>query len=295
MSKSEFTMRQLMEAGVHFGHHKRRWNPKMSKYIFGTRNNIHIMNLDVTVPLLKEALNTVENVVSQGGRVLFVATKRQAQEHVAEAAKKCGQYFVNYRWLGGMLTNWKTVSNSIRQLKNLREVLAGDTKGLTKKETLNLTREYEKLELVLGGISEMPGLPDLVFIIDTNKESIAVQEARKLGIPVVAIVDSNSDPDGVDYIVPGNDDATRAIEFYCDIMSRAVLAGIERELKHSGRDIGASDEPTAKSKKKKVEGQPSAKAEKDSAVSQEAKAPGKTASVAEDKKDTDGAAVKAEA
>lgn len=244
MAKPEFTMRQLMEAGVHFGHHKRRWNPKMSQYIFGTRNNIHIMNLETTVPLLKNALNAVENVVAEGGRVLFVSTKRQAQEYVADFAKKCGQYYVNYRWLGGMLTNWKTVSNSIRQLKVLREQLAGDLSGLTKKEVLNITREHEKLELVLGGISEMPGLPDLIFIMDTNKESIAVQEANKLGIPVVAVVDSNSNPDGVDYVVPGNDDATRAIELYCDLISKAVLAGIEKELKHSGQDIGAKEHPT---------------------------------------------------
>jgi small subunit ribosomal protein S2 len=242
MAMPEFTMRLLLEAGVHFGHQTRRWNPKMQPYLFGTRNNVHIIDLQQTVPLLARALEAVREVTAQGGRVLFVGTKRQAQEPVAKAAQRCGQYFVNHRWLGGMLTNWKTISNSIRRLRDLDERLGGDTKGLTKKETLNLTRERDKLERALGGIKEMGGLPDLLFIIDTNKESIAVEEARRLNVPVVAVLDSNSSPDGITFPVPGNDDSLRAIQLYCDLVSGAVLDGLQAEMVASGIDLGAQED-----------------------------------------------------
>ena len=238
MAVPTFTMRQLLEAGVHFGHHTRRWNPRMAPYIFGIRNGIHIMDLQQTVPMLYRALEAVSHVVGEGGRVLFVGTKRQAQETVAEAARQCGQYFVNHRWLGGMLTNWKTISNSISRLRDLEEQLAQDNIGLTKKEFLQLQRERDKLEQTLGGIKEMAGLPDILFVIDTNKEHIAVAEARKLNIPVVAVLDSNSDPEGVEFPVPGNDDAIRAISLYCELVTSAVLDGIEREMTASGQDIG---------------------------------------------------------
>ena len=238
-----FTMRQLLEAGVHFGHHTRRWNPKMNQFIFGVRNGVHIIDLEQTVPMLHRALEAARDVAAGGGRVLFVGTKRQAQDKVAGAAKRCGQYFVNHRWLGGMLTNWKTISLSIRRLKDLDERAADPESGLTKKEMLQLTRERDKLERALGGIREMGGLPDVLFIIDTNKESIAVEEANKLGIPVIAIVDSNSDPDGITFPVPGNDDALRAIDLYCDLMSRSVLSGIEAEFAASGGDLGDQDTP----------------------------------------------------
>jgi len=238
-----FSMRQLLEAGVHFGHHTRRWNPKMAPYIFGVRNGVHIIDLEQTVPMLHRALDAVREVTAAGGRVLFVGTKRQAQDKVAESAQRCGQYFVNHRWLGGMLTNWKTISQSIRRLREMDEQMAQPETGLTKKELLTLTRERDKLQRALGGIRDMGGLPDLLFIIDTNKESLAVQEANKLGIPVVAIIDSNSDPDGITYPIPGNDDALRAIELYCDLMAQAVLSGIEAEMAASGIDIGESAEP----------------------------------------------------
>ena len=241
MAVPTFTMRQLLEAGVHFGHHTRRWNPRMAPFIFGIRNGIHIMDLQQTVPMLYRALEAVSNVVGEGGRVLFVGTKRQAQETVAESARQCGQYFVNHRWLGGMLTNWKTISNSINRLRDLEEQLAQDNVGLTKKEFLQLQRERDKLEQTLGGIKEMAGLPDILFVIDTNKEHIAVAEARKLGIPVVAVLDSNSDPEGVEFPVPGNDDAIRAISLYCELVTSAVLDGIEREMAASGQDIGELD------------------------------------------------------
>ena len=241
MAVPTFTMRQLLEAGVHFGHHTRRWNPRMAPFIFGIRNGIHIMDLQQTVPMLYRALEAVSNVVGEGGRVLFVGTKRQAQETVAEAARQSGQYFVNHRWLGGMLTNWKTISNSISRLRDLEEQLAQDNVGLTKKEFLQLQRERDKLEQTLGGIKEMAGLPDILFVIDTNKEHIAVAEARKLGIPVVAVLDSNSDPEGVEFPVPGNDDAIRAISLYCELVTSAVLDGIEREMTASGQDIGELD------------------------------------------------------
>lgn len=242
MAVPTFTMRQLLEAGVHFGHHTRRWNPKMAPFIFGVRNNTHIIDLEQTVPMMYRALEATREVVGNGGRVLFVGTKRQAQDKVAESARRCGQYFVNHRWLGGMLTNWKTISQSIRRLKEMDERLSRPEGGLTKKELLMLQRDRDKLERALGGIREMGGLPDLLFIIDTNKESIAVQEANKLGIPVAAIVDSNSDPAGISYPVPGNDDALRAIDTYCDLFAGAVLAGIEHEMTAAGVDLGSMDE-----------------------------------------------------
>jgi small subunit ribosomal protein S2 len=240
MAIPSFTMRQLLEAGIHFGHQTRRWNPKMAPFLFGVRNNIHIIDLQQTVPLLDRALQAARDVVSGGGRVLFVGTKRQAQEPIAEAAKRCGQYYVNHRWLGGMLTNWKTISHSIKRLRDIDGQLAGDATGLTKKETLFLTREKDKLERSLGGIKEMGGLPDMLFVIDTNKEAIAVEEARRLGIPVIAILDSNSDPKGVTYPIPGNDDALRAIQTYCELMAGAVLDGLQVEMKAAGVDVGAS-------------------------------------------------------
>jgi small subunit ribosomal protein S2 len=242
MALPAFTMRQLLEAGVHFGHNTRRWNPKMAQYIFGERNNIHIIDLQQTVPMLHQALEAVRATVAGGGRVLFVGTKRQASGKVADAARRCGQYFVNHRWLGGMMTNWRTISNSIKRLRELDEKLSGETEGLTKKEVLNLTRERDKLERALGGIKEMGGLPDILFVIDTNKEDIAVAEANKLGIPVVGIIDSNSDPKGINFPVPGNDDAQRAINLYCDLVAGAVFAGLQSEVTASGGDLGASEE-----------------------------------------------------
>jgi len=242
MALPQFTLRQLLEAGVHFGHHTRRWNPKMAPYLFGVRNQVHIIDLQQTVPMLARAMQAVRDVVAGGGRVLFVGTKKAAAEHVAEAAKRCGQYYVNHRWLGGMLTNWKTIQGSIKRLRSIEEQLSQDVTGLTKKEVLVLTRERDKLERALGGIKEMGGLPDILFIIDTNKEKIAVDEARKLNIPVVAVVDSNSDPDGVTYPIPGNDDAIRAITLYCDLIAGAVLDGISAEMAASGIDLGAREE-----------------------------------------------------
>jgi small subunit ribosomal protein S2 len=242
MAMPTFTMRQLLEAGVHFGHHTRRWNPKMKPYIFGVRNGVHIIDLEQTVPMLYAALEAVRSAVAGGGRVLFVGTKRQASEKIAEAAKRSGQPFVNHRWLGGMLTNWKTISQSIKRLRELEEQLGGETQGLTKKELLNLTRERDKLERSLGGIKEMGGQPNLLFVIDTNKESIAVAEANKLGIPVIGVVDSNSNPDGIVYPVPGNDDALRAISLYCDLISDAVLDGLQQEAISAGVDIGEAEE-----------------------------------------------------
>jgi len=241
MAIPDFSMRQLLEAGVHFGHHTRRWNPKMGPYLFGVRNGVHIIDLEQTVPMLHRALQAVRDVAAQGGRVLFVGTKRQAQETIAEAAKRCGQYYVNHRWLGGMLTNWKTITGSIKRLRQIDELLSGDTHGLTKKEILNITRDREKLERALGGIKDMGGLPDILFIIDTNKEKLAVEEANKLGIPVVAVLDSNSDPAGVTFPIPGNDDAIRAITLYCDLVAASVLDGISAEMMASGRDLGEAE------------------------------------------------------
>jgi small subunit ribosomal protein S2 len=238
MALPTFTMRQLLEAGVHFGHHTRRWNPKMGPYIFGVRNGVHIIDLEQTVPLLHHALEAVRDIVAKGGRVLFVGTKRQASDKIADSAKRCGQHYVNHRWLGGMLTNWKTISNSIKRLKVLEEQLAQGATGLTKKELLHLTRERDKLERALGGIKEMGGQPDVLFVIDTNKEAIAVAEATKLSIPVIAIIDSNSDPAGITFPVPGNDDAIRAISLYCDLISDAVLDGLQQEMIAAGGDIG---------------------------------------------------------
>ncbi len=242
MTVPQFNMRQLLEAGVHFGHQSHRWNPKMAPFIYGARNNIHILDLTQTVPMLHQALNKVSDTVAGGGRVLFVATKRQASDSIAEAAKKSAQYFINHRWLGGTLTNWKTISTSIRRLRQLDDILA-DPQGRTKKEILNVQRERDKLNQALGGIKDMGGVPDLLFVIDTNKEGIAIKEARKLGIPIVAIVDTNCDPDGIDFPVPGNDDAGRAITLYCDLVARAALDGLERGQGQSGIDVGASEEP----------------------------------------------------
>jgi small subunit ribosomal protein S2 len=237
-------MRQLLEAGVHFGHNTRRWNPKMGPFIFGVRNGIHILDLQQTVPMLYTALNAARTVASDGGRVLFVGTKRAASDIVAESARKCGQYYVNQRWLGGMLTNWKTISQSIKTLKELEEQLSGEAlEGLTKKETLQLTRQRDKLEMALGGIKEMGGRPDLVVIIDTNKEDIAIKEAKKLGIPVVGVVDSNSNPSDIDMPIPGNDDAMRAIQLYCDLFAGAVIDGLQQDMAASGVDVGAAEAP----------------------------------------------------
>jgi small subunit ribosomal protein S2 len=246
MALPTFSMRQLIEAGVHFGHNTRRWNPKMAPHLFGVRNGIHIIDLQQTVPMLHRGLQAVRDVAAGGGRVLYVGTKRAAADIVAESAKRCGQYYVNHRWLGGMLTNWKTISLSIKRLREIDEQMtSGAVQGLTKKEQLNLSREREKLDRALGGIREMGGLPDILFIIDTNKESLAVQEANKLGIPVVAILDSNSDPAGVTYPIPGNDDALRAIQTYCDLVSGSVLDGIQAEMSRSGVDLGEQVEAPA--------------------------------------------------
>ena len=237
-----FTMRQLLEAGVHFGHQTHRWNPKMAPFIYGARNNIHIMDLRETSPMLHRALIKVRDEVARGGRVLFVGTKRQASAPLTAAASACGQYYVNHRWLGGMLTNWRTISNSIKRLRVLEEQLEEESSGLTKKELLRLTRERDKLERALGGIKDMGGLPAVMFVIDTNKEEIAIQEAKKLNIPVIAVVDSNCDPDLIDYPIPGNDDAARAISLYLDLVSRSVIAGLQQERQTDGEDMGAAEE-----------------------------------------------------
>jgi small subunit ribosomal protein S2 len=237
----EVTMKELLESGVHFGHQTRRWNPKMKEYIFGERNGIHIVDLQKTLKLLKEALRFVSEAAAQGKTVMFVGTKRQAQEAIAEAARRCGQYYVNHRWLGGMLTNWKTISQSIRRLRELEEQLGQDITGLTKKEVLRMTREQDKLERALGGIKDMGGLPDVLFIVDTNKEDIAIAEANKLGIPIAAVIDTNSNPDGIDLPIPGNDDAIRAVTLYCNLVAEAVLDGIQAELAASGGDVGAQE------------------------------------------------------
>jgi small subunit ribosomal protein S2 len=243
MALPTFSMRQLLEAGVHFGHQTHRWNPKMERYIFGVRNRVHIIDLSETAPMLHRALVAIRDITAGGGRVLFVGTKRQASSVVADAAQRCGQYYVNHRWLGGMLTNWNTISKSIKRLRVLEEQLASEAEGRTKKELLQITREQQKLERSLGGIKDMGGLPDVLFVIDTNKEAIALQEARKLGIPIAAVVDTNCNPDGIAYPIPGNDDALRAINLYCDLVSRAVLDGIQAELSHQGVDLGEAVEP----------------------------------------------------
>jgi small subunit ribosomal protein S2 len=263
MALPEFSMRQLLEAGAHFGHQTHRWNPKMKPFIFGERSNIHIIDLSQTVPLLHQALVKVREVAAGGGRVLFVGTKRQASEPLAQAAQRCAQYYMNHRWLGGTLTNWKTISHSIARLRELEELLdrEGGPQGLTKKEILNLTREREKLERSLGGIKEMGGTPDLMFVIDTNKESIAIQEAKRLNIPVIAIVDTNSDPDPIDYPIPANDDAARALALYCDLIADAVLDGISDSQAAFGMDLGESEAPVepALSKEAPVEEAPAEK------------------------------------
>ena len=242
MALPSFTMRQLLEAGVHFGHNTRRWNPKMAPFIFGVRNKIHIIDLQQTVPMLYRAMQAARDVSTSGGRVLFVGTKRQASRPIAEAAKRCGQYYVNHRWLGGMLTNWKTASVSIRRLRELDELLTKDDVGFTKKELLKIERERDKLDRSLGGIRELGSLPDILFVIDTVKESIAVQEANKLGIPVVAVIDSNSNPDHITYPIPGNDDSMRAIELYCSLFADTVLDGLQEAVAASAGDVGAMEE-----------------------------------------------------
>jgi small subunit ribosomal protein S2 len=245
MALPEFTMRGLLESGAHFGHQSHRWNPKMAPFIFGARNNIHIIDLAQTVPLLHQALKAIADTVARGGRVLFVGTKRQAQDAIADAAKRSAQYYINSRWLGGMLTNWKTISASIQRLRKLDEQLGGGAVGLTKKERLMLSRERDKLEKALGGIKDIGGIPDLIFVIDTNKEQLAIKEAQRLRIPVVAILDTNSDPDGITYPVPGNDDAGRAITLYCDLAARAAIDGISRAQGSAGVDLGELERPAA--------------------------------------------------
>jgi len=243
MALPDFSMRQMLEAGAHFGHQTHRWNPKMDKYIFGSRSNIHIIDLSQSIPLLHQALVKVREVAAGGGRILFVGTKRQASDPIAVAAKRCAQYYVNHRWLGGTLTNWRTVSGSIARLREVDGLVGGEGQGRSKKELLQLTRERDKLELSLGGIKDMGGIPDLMFVIDTNKEAIAIQEARKLNIPVIAILDTNSNPDGITYPIPGNDDAARAIQLYCDLMADSVLDGLAAGQSASGIDLGASEAP----------------------------------------------------
>ncbi|WP_126977579.1 30S ribosomal protein S2 [Frigidibacter oleivorans] len=242
MALPDFSMRQLLEAGVHYGHQTQRWNPRMAEYIYGDRNGIHIIDLTQTVPMLDAALQVIRDTVARGGRILFVGTKRQASKAIAEAAEKSAQYYMNHRWLGGTLTNWKTVSQSIARLKQIDEVMASGAEGLTKKERLNTEREQAKLQASLGGIRDMGGLPDLLFVIDVNKEDLAILEAQKLGIPVVAVVDTNCSPKGVDYVIPGNDDAARAIALYCDLVARAALDGMTAQMGAAGVDLGALED-----------------------------------------------------
>lgn len=243
MALPEFTLRQLLEAGVHFGHQTHRWNPRMDQYIYGSRNGIHIIDLTQTVPLLDAALNAVREVAAKGGSVLFVGTKRQAQKAILDAAERSAQYYINHRWLGGTLTNWQTISASISRLKAIDERMENGAEGLTKKERLKLEREQNKLQLSLGGIREMGGTPDIMFVVDTNKESLAIAEAKKLGIPVIAVLDTNSDPSGIDYPIPGNDDAARAIALYCDLIARSALDGMADQLGAAGVDIGEMEAP----------------------------------------------------
>ena len=245
MAAPVVTMSQLIEVGAHFGHQTHRWNPRMKPYIFGARNGIHIIDLSQTVPLMARALDFIASTVQAGGKVLFVGTKRQAQEPIAEAARSCGQHYVNHRWLGGMLTNWKTISGSIKRFKSLEEQLGGDMSGFTKKEILQMTRERDKLELSLGGIRVMGGIPDVMFVIDANKEELAIKEANVLGIPVVAILDSNVSPDGIAFPIPANDDASRAVRLYCEAVAQAATKGRREAVITSGADLGAMDEPVA--------------------------------------------------
>ena len=254
MAHAEFNMKQLLEAGVHFGHNTRRWNPKMREYIFGVRNNVHIIDLQQTVPLMNGALKALHDIAANGGRILFVGTKRQAQDKIAEAATRCGQYYVNHRWLGGMLTNWKTISGSINRLREVNEILANPAaSGRTKKELLLMAREQAKLQAAIGGIKDMGGQPDALFIIDTVKEDIAILEAKKLGIPVIGIVDSNADPEHIDFPIPGNDDSLRAIELYCDLAARSVLAGLQAEQQSKGKDKAIAESPVVTEKPANVD------------------------------------------
>jgi len=279
----KFTMRELLDAGVHFGHKTMRWNPRMAPYIYGDRNNIHIIDLQKTVPLLHRALETVHQVAARNGRILFVSTKRQAAPAVAQAAARCGQYYVNHRWLGGMLTNWGTVSQSIKTMHNLQAQLDDPEATINKKERLQIQRQVIKLELSLGGIKDMGGTPDLIFVIDTNKEHISIKEANKLGIPVVAIADTNSNPDGIDYIIPGNDDAIRSIELYCNLVADTILSGMSQAATRSGSDIGASTKTPAEALPSKKEDKAKAKPAEDKkktatkAPAKEEKAPTKEA------------------
>ena len=285
MALPTFTMRQLLEAGVHFGHHTRRWDPRMGPFIFGERNNVHILDLQQTVPLLHQAIKALRDTTSKGGRVLFVGTKRVASEKIAETARECGQYFVNHRWLGGMLTNWSTVTQSIRRLRDLEKQLESEEiQQLTKKEILQLTRERDKLELTLGGIKDMGGLPDMLFILDTNKEDIAVAEANKLGIPVVAVVDSNASPLGIDFPIPGNDDAMRAISLYCELARDAILDGLQQELAARGHDMGGEAEAPSEVLEEDVSANVSEETQKkDIKKSQDKKTKKKTIDIDEEK------------
>jgi len=260
MALPDFSMRQLLEAGAHFGHQTHRWNPKMEKYIFGSRSNIHIIDLSQSIPLLHQALVKVREVAASGGRILFVGTKRQASEPIATAARRCAQYYVNHRWLGGTLTNWRTVSGSIARLRELEGLLEAQS-GRTKKELLQLNRERDKLELSLGGIKDMGGIPDLMFVIDTNKEAIAIQEARKLNIPVIAILDTNCNPDGITFPIPGNDDAARAIQLYCDLMADSILDGLAAGQSAAGVDLGASEAPVEPTLARELAPEPAAEPE----------------------------------
>ncbi len=273
MALPEFTMRQLLEAGVHFGHQTQRWNPRMGEFIYGDRNGIHIIDLTQTVPMLDVALNVIRETVAKGGRILFVGTKRQAQKPVAEAAERCAQYYMNHRWLGGTLTNWKTVSQSINRLRAIDEKMEEGAEGLTKKERLGMEREQQKLQASLGGIREMGGVPDLLFVIDVNKEDLAIAEAKKLGIPVVAVVDTNCTPDGVDYVIPGNDDAARAISLYCDLASRAALDGMSAQLGAAGVDVGALEDTVEET----IAGEAEAPAEKAAEAAPAEEAPAEAA------------------
>jgi small subunit ribosomal protein S2 len=273
MAAPVVTMQQLIEAGAHFGHQTHRWNPRMKPYIFGARNGIHILDLSQTVPLFARALEFVSATVQAGGKVLFVGTKRQAQSPIADAARASGQHFVNHRWLGGMLTNWKTISGSIKRLKTLEEQLAGETSGFTKKEVLQLTRERDKLELSLGGIRDMGGIPDVMFVIDANKEDLAIKEANVLGIPVIAILDSNVDPQGIAFPVPANDDAARAVRLYCDAIAAAATKGRTGAVVESGQDVGAMAEPPAEAALEEAPAEPEVSAAEFAAEAGEGEAP----------------------
>jgi small subunit ribosomal protein S2 len=253
MTMPVVSLKALFEAGIHFGHNTRRWNPKMQPFLFGVRNGVHIIDLEQSVPMMQRAMQALRDVAAGGGRVLFVGTKHQAQTRVAEAAGRCGQYYVNHRWLGGMLTNWKTISQSIKRLRDINEKLEKDTGKFTKKELLQFSRDRDKLERALGGIKDMGGLPDILFVIDTIKESLAIEEATKLGLPIVAVIDSNSDPTHITYAIPGNDDASRAIDLYCEMASQAVLDGLEAELMSTGKDAGEAKEVPASETKAPVE------------------------------------------